>query len=89
MARLEDLKEGATVKGPADKLMRCLGLEVSCVGVAKYYREILGHFVIDNKDCNLKSEIEELGIHTYCYETIMDSIRKKKELAQFVIDIKI
>ncbi|NVM17809.1 MAG: 2-phospho-L-lactate transferase [Candidatus Lokiarchaeota archaeon] len=81
--------EGATVKGPADKLMRCLGLEVSCVGVAKFYREILGHFVIDKKDCKLKSEIEELGIHTYCYDTIMDSISKKKELAQFVNDIKI
>lgn len=81
--------EGATVKGPADILMRCLGLEVSCVGVAKYYKEILGHFVIDKKDCNLKSEIEELGIHTYCYDTIMDSTKKKKDLAQFVIDIKI
>ena len=81
--------EGATVKGPADKLMRCLGLEVSCVGVAKYYKDILDHFVIDKKDCNLKSEIEELGIHTYCYDTLMDSIEKKKKLAQFVIDIKI
>ncbi|MBY8987052.1 MAG: 2-phospho-L-lactate transferase [Candidatus Lokiarchaeota archaeon] len=81
--------EGATVKGPADKLMRCLGLEVSCVGVAKYYKEFLGHFVIDKKDCKLKSEIEDLGIHTYCYDTIMDSISKKKELAQYVIDIKI
>jgi len=81
--------EGATVKGPADKLMRCLGLEVSCVGVAKYYKEIVGHFVIDNKDCKLKSEIEKLGIQTYCYDTIMDSIRKKKELAQFVDGIKI
>ena len=81
--------EGATVKGPADKLMRYLGLEVSCVGVAKYYKEIIDHFVIDNKDCKLKSEIEELGIHTYCYDTIMDSIRKKKELARFVNDIKI
>ena len=80
--------EGATVKGPADKLMKCLGLEVSCVGVAKYYKEILGHFVIDIKDSNLKSEIEDLGINTYCYDTIMDSISKKKELAQFVIDIK-
>ncbi len=81
--------EGATVKGPADKLMRCLGLEVSCVGVAEYYEEILGHFIIDNKDCKLKPEIDELGIHTFCYDTIMDSIRKKNELAQFVIDIKI
>ena len=81
--------EGAPIKGPADKLMRCLGLEVSCVGVAKFYEDILGHFIIDNKDCNLKSEIEELGIHTYCYDTIMDSIRKKKELAQFLVDIKV
>ena len=81
--------EGATVKGPADKLMKCLGLEVSCVGVAKYYKEILGHYVIDNKDCELKSEIEELGIHPYCYDTLMVSIRKKRELAQFVDNIKI
>jgi len=81
--------EGATVKGPADKLMKCLGLEVSCVGVAKYYKEILGHFVIDIKDSNLKSEIEDLGINTYSYDTIMNSISKKKELAQFVIDIKV
>ena len=81
--------EGATVKGPADKLMKCLGLEVSCVGVARYYKEIIGHFIIDNKDCKLKSEIEKLGIRTYCYDTIMDSIGKKKELAQFVKDVKI
>ena len=81
--------EGATVKGPADKLMKCLGLEVSCVGVAKYYKEIIGHFVIDNKDCKLKTKIEDLGIHTYCYNTIMDSISKKKELAKFVNDINI
>ncbi|MFW9949377.1 MAG: 2-phospho-L-lactate transferase [Candidatus Thorarchaeota archaeon] len=81
--------EGETIKGPADKLMKCLGMEVSCVGVAKYYKEIIGHFVIDKKDCKLKSEIEELGIHTYCYDTIMDSISKKIELAKFVNEIKI
>jgi len=80
--------EGVTIKGPADKLMKCLGMEVSCVGVAKYYKEIIGHFVIDKKDCKLKSEIEELGIQTYCYDTIMDSITKKIELAKFVNEIK-
>lgn len=81
--------EGEPIKGPADKLMKCLGMEVSSVGVAKYYKEIIGHFVIDKKDCKLKSEIEELGIHTYCYDTIMTSITKKIELAKFVNDIKI
>ncbi|MFX1447387.1 MAG: 2-phospho-L-lactate transferase [Promethearchaeota archaeon] len=81
--------EGQTIKGPADKLMKCLGLEVSCVGVAKYYKEIIGHFVIDKKDCKLKPEIEELGIQTYCYDTIMDSNSKKIALAKFVNKIKI
>ncbi len=80
--------EGATVQGPADKLMKYFGIKVSCVGVAKYYREIIGHFIIDKKDCKLKSEIEKLDIHTYCFDTMMVTLEKKKELAQFVIDIK-
>ncbi len=79
--------EGKTIKGPADKLMRYFGFEVSCVGVAKYYQDILGHFVIDNKDSYLKSKIEKLDIKTYCFNTIMENIDKKKKLAQFIIDI--
>lgn len=79
--------EGTTIKGPADKLMRYLGLEVSCVGVAKYYQDFLGHFIIDNKDCYLKSKVEELDIKTYCFDTIMENLDKKKKLAQFIIDI--
>jgi LPPG:FO 2-phospho-L-lactate transferase len=79
--------EGATVKGPADKLMECLGLEVSCVGVAKFYQDFLGHFIIDNKDFKLKSRIEELGIRTYCFDTLMINVKKKIELAQFVINL--
>ncbi|MHA2430709.1 MAG: 2-phospho-L-lactate transferase [Promethearchaeota archaeon] len=79
--------EGTTIKGPADKMMRYLGLEVSCVGVAKYYQDFLGHFVIDNRDCHLKSKIEELDIKTYCFDTIMENLDKKKKLAKFIIDI--
>ena len=33
---------GRPVKGPADRLMAPLGIEVSCVGVARAYREVLG-----------------------------------------------
>ena len=79
--------QGATIKGPADKLMASLNLEVSCVGVAKYYQEFLGNFVIDSKDCEQKEQIEELGITTYCFDTIMDSLTKKKDLAKFLIDL--
>ena len=81
--------EGASVKGPADKLMECIGLEVSCVGVARFYKEFLGHYIIDNRDFNLKPKIEALGIKTYLFDTIMTNLRKKIELAQFVLNLKI
>ena len=79
--------QGATVKGPADKLLRSLGFNVSCFGVAKFYQDILGHYIIDNKDCDLKSKIETLRIKTYCFDTLMTNLQKKKELAQFVINL--
>jgi LPPG:FO 2-phospho-L-lactate transferase len=81
--------EGATVKGPADKMMKHLGLEVSSVGVAYYYRDIISHFIIDNKDCALKPTIKEMNINTYCFDTLMVSKEKKKELANFTINLEI
>lgn len=84
---ISPIVKGAAIKGPADKLMHSLGIEVSCVGVAKYYQEILGHFVIDLQDCEQKKQIENLGIGTSCFDTIMDSISKKMELAQFLINL--
>lgn len=79
--------EGAPVKGPADKLMECFGLEVSSVGVANFYKDFLGHFIIDNKDRNLKARIEKLGIKVYCYDTLMTSLNKKQALAKFLITL--
>lgn len=81
--------EGATVKGPADKLMKCLGLDVSCVGVAKYYQDILGHFIIDNRDFELKSKIEDLGIKTHVYDTLMTNLKKKVDLAKFIVNLEV
>jgi LPPG:FO 2-phospho-L-lactate transferase len=79
--------EGAAIKGPAASLMQALGLEISCVGVATFYKDFLGHFVIDNKDCELKPRIEDLGIITYCFDTFMTNLKKKRKLAQFIINL--
>ncbi len=78
---------GATVKGPADKMMKFYGLEVSSKGVAHYYRDFLGNMIIDNKDNELKSKIEKLGIKTYIYDTLMTNLKKKIDLADFVINL--
>lgn len=79
--------EGTAVKGPAVKLMKFLGLDVSCVGVAQYYKDFLGHFIIDSKDSAMKQKIEDLGIKTYCFDTLMTNLHKKVELAQFLIGL--
>ncbi|MFX1275475.1 MAG: 2-phospho-L-lactate transferase [Promethearchaeota archaeon] len=81
--------QGATVKGPADKLMKCFNLDVSCVGVSHYFKDILGHFIIDERDTSLKSEVEKIGIHTYCFDTLMINQKKKEDLAQFVIELQL
>lgn len=79
--------KGETVKGPADVLMKCVGLDVSCVGVARFYKEFLGNFIIDKMDCKLKPKIQDLGIKTYCYDTLMTNLRKKVKLAQYVVSL--
>lgn len=80
--------EGKTVKGPADKLMKWKGLEVSCLGVAQYYQDIIGHFIIDIRDCKYKTLIEkELGITAYCYDTLMINLEKKIDLAKFLLSL--
>ena len=76
---------GAPIKGPADKLMSGLGLDVSAVGVARRYRDFLDVMVIDEQDKSLVTAIEDLGIPTVVTDTIMRDSATKKALAQTVL----
>src|SRR5262245_4226129 len=62
---------GAPVKGPADRLMGPLGIEVSCVGVARAYREICGTLVIDAVDEHLAPNVEAEGVRAIVTDTMM------------------
>jgi len=76
---------GKTIKGPADRLLKSLGHEVSAKGVARLYSDFLDVFVIDNIDAHLKEEIEsELGIEVVVTNTIMKTLEDKKRLASVV-----
>lgn len=79
--------EGSAIKGPADKMLNFFGYEVSSLGVAKFYKEIIGHLIIDDRDKLLKPQIEELGIKTYCFDTLMTNIQKKENLARYIINL--
>jgi LPPG:FO 2-phospho-L-lactate transferase len=73
---------GAPVRGPADRLMAPLGLEVSCVGVAQAYREIAGTLVIDAVDRDRAREVEALGLRVVIADTIMDRLDVAAALAR-------
>jgi len=77
---------GAPIKGPADKLMRGLGMDVSAVGVARCYRDFLDVMVIDEQDAHHASAIEDLGIPTVVTNTIMRDDAAKTTLARGVLE---
>ncbi len=64
---------GAPVKGPADRLMAPLGIDVSCVGVARAYAEICATLVIDAIDAARAPEVEATGVHAVVTDTMMRS----------------
>ena len=76
---------GAPIKGPADKLMSGLGMEVSAVVVARCYRDFLDEMVIDEQDAHLAVKIEDLGIPTVVTNTIMRNDAAKAALARTVL----
>lgn len=77
---------GAPVKGPADKLMRGLGLEVSAFSVANLYKDFLDTFILDTADFEEKARIENLGIKVTVTNTIMKELKDKIQLAKVVLE---
>jgi len=78
---------GAPVKGPADKLMKGLSLEVSAYSVACLYQDFLDVFILDYADRNEKERIEQLGLQVIVTNTIMKSQQDKVKLAKAVLKL--
>lgn len=77
---------GAPVKGPADRLMRALGIEVSCVGVAREYASFCGTFVIDAVDEARAAEVEAAGVRAVVADTLMRSPEVAAGLARRTLE---
>jgi len=76
---------GAAIKGPADRLLGELGHEVSCVGVARYYRDLVGTMIIDVADAHHESAIRELGMEVIVSPTIMSDPDHARALVAAVL----
>ena len=73
---------GSPVKGPADRLMGPLGIEVSCVGVASEYRDFCGTLVIDAGDAALSAAVDAQGVRAVVANTLMRDARVAAVLAR-------
>lgn len=78
---------GTPVKGPADKLLRGLGVEVSAPGVAKLYRDFLSGYVMDERDAQRAGEVESLGLRTRVVDTLMRDAAVAESLARTALDL--
>ena len=71
------------VSGPAAKLMKAKGYEVSPLGVAEVYRDFLDVLVVDNADIGIKSK----EIQIVPFKTIMECKDDAVELSKFVLSL--
>ena len=79
---------GQTVKGPAAKMYRELGIEPSALAVANHYRGLATGFVLDQVDKQLQAGIIELNMQVLVTNSLMNSheegSRLAKEILQFI-----
>jgi LPPG:FO 2-phospho-L-lactate transferase len=79
---------GQAVKGPAAKLFEELtGEPASCVAVARFYRNLCTHFVMDTEDEAHRTEVEALGYHVVATQTLMTTEGEKVALARRVCQL--
>ena len=77
---------GQTVKGPAAKMYRELGIEPSALAVARHYGALATGFVLDQVDRELEGEIRSLNMRTFVTNTLMNSHDDRKQFAMDVLD---
>lgn len=76
---------GRVVRGMADRLLPAEGFEVSCVGVAGYYRDFLDAWLIDEVDADRAAEVAELGIDVGVAQTVMETPAVAADVAKAVL----
>jgi LPPG:FO 2-phospho-L-lactate transferase len=76
---------GTALRGPADRLLRELGHEVSALGVARLYAPWVGTLVIDEADEGLAGAIEALGVRCVVAATVMTDTARAADLAKAVL----
>jgi LPPG:FO 2-phospho-L-lactate transferase len=78
---------GQALKGPAAKMMQEQGLEVSALGIARYYTGLVDVLVLDHADANLAPDVQKLGIEVLVTDGIMRDKRDRQRLARETLSL--
>ena len=73
--------------GPASKYMKALKLDISPVGIAKFYSDIIGSIVISKADRAYEGILKKLGLNVYLNNIAMNSFHEERRLAELVAGI--
>jgi LPPG:FO 2-phospho-L-lactate transferase len=73
---------GAALRGPAAEMLRSLGHEVSPLGVARHYGDLIDAIVIDTADADVAAAIEATGVRAIVTETVMRDPQVRATLAR-------
>jgi LPPG:FO 2-phospho-L-lactate transferase len=78
---------GRALKGPADRMLASLGHEVSPLGVARLYQDILDGLLIDRLDAELAPAIAELGMVVKVADIVMHADDERQRVARATLDL--
>lgn len=76
---------GQALKGPAANMLRTLGHEVSSLGVARIYGDVIDGLVIDDADAKLAPQIESAGTRVLVTNAIMGDVVDRARFAAEVL----
>jgi len=86
VAAISPVVGGASLKGPTDRMLADLGMQVSAAQVARLYSDIADVFILDIQDEHAKPEIESLGLKVQVTNTVMSGIAEKIRLAASTLE---
>ena len=86
VAAISPIVGGRALKGPADRMLRGLGLAASACQVAELYRDFTDVFILDNVDRAQVAGIETLGMKAVVTDTIMKGWQERVALAKVTLE---
>jgi len=73
------------ISGPASKLLTALGIEVSVLGIAKLYSDVISKIFIGREDGRLCDRIREQDVEPYTTQILMKNELQEKDLAMEIL----